>query len=383
MKRILFFHEVFPCGGAERVTIDIANYLSGYGYESFVALCHKTYDVAGIEIIELPNQDINSLENANAFIEIINSLFIDVFVLPIHLLKHLDYIMDGVHCKLVFAPHSIPLWEAVAKVADKGKRAEGSWLKMLKWRLVTCPREKWFPKYDKPFIEQHKNLYGRADAYVVLCEDYKYKLIKKLGVPFENNKFHVIPNSERQILSVNHHKKKQILFVGRFTYVDKRVDRLIDVWKRIYKQVPDWELLLIGDGVERQNLQQKATACNLQRIRFLGYQEDVSGFYRDASVLCLTSTFEGWGLCLTEAQANGVVPVAYDCGAGVREIISPSGVNGFLVSPFNQSKYARTLLKLLKDPDMLKQMRQNVVVKAQEYSPQIVGKKWKELFESL
>lgn len=109
----------------------------------------------------------------------------------------------------------------------------------------------------------------------------------------------------------------------------------------------------------------------------------MSGFYRDASVLCLTSTFEGWGLCLTEAQANGVVPVAYDCGAGVREIISPSGVNGFLVSPFNQSKYARTLLKLLKSPDMLKQMQQNVVVKAQEYSPQIVGKKWKELFESL
>ena len=158
---------------------------------------------------------------------------------------------------------------------------------------------------------------------------------------------------------------------------------LINVWKRIYKQVPDWELLLIGDGVERQNLQQKATAYNLQRIRFLGYQEDVSGFYREASVVCLTSTFEGWGLCLTEAQANGVVPVAYDCGTGVREIISPSGVNGFLVSPFNQSKYARTLLKLLKNPDMLKQMRQNVVVKAQEYSPQIVGKKWKELFESL
>ena len=55
----------------------------------------------------------------------------------------------------------------------------------------------------------------------------------------------------------------------------------------------------------------------------------------------------------------------------------------FLYRLFNQSKYARTLLKLLKNPDMLKQMRQNVVVKAQEYSPQIVGKKWKELFESL
>lgn len=85
---------------------------------------------------------------------------------------------------------------------------------------------------------------------------------------------------------------------------------------------------------------------------------------------------------MTEAQANGVVPVAYDCGAGVREIISPSS-EWISCIAFNQSKYARTLLKLLKNPDMLKQMRQNVVVKAQEYSPQIVGKKWKELFESL
>lgn len=383
MKRILFFHEVFPSGGAERVTIDIANYLSDYGYETFVALCRKKYDAVGIHAIELPDQNINSLENANAFIEIINSLVIDVFVLPIHLLEHLDYIMDHVKCKLVFAPHSIPLWEAVAKVAVKGKSAEGSWLKMLKWRLVTCPREKWFPKYAKPFIKRHKDVYRRADAYVVLCEDYKNELIKKLDVPLENSKFRVIPNSERQISSVNDQKKKQILFVGRLSYVDKRVDRLIDIWKRIYAQVPDWELLLIGDGAESESLQRKAADNNLQRIRFLGYQEDVSAYYYDASVLCLTSTFEGWGLCLTEAQVNGVVPVAYDCGAGVREIISPSGVNGFLVPPFSQSKYAQTLLKLLKSPELLKQMQQNVVVKAQEYSPQIVGKMWKDLFDSL
>ena len=50
MKRILFFHEVFPCGGAERVTIDIANYLSFSSqshfiktFENFMGITPKKY----------------------------------------------------------------------------------------------------------------------------------------------------------------------------------------------------------------------------------------------------------------------------------------------------------------------------------------------------
>lgn len=385
MKRILFFHEEFPCGGAERITIDIANFLSAFDYEIFLVCCRKKREVAGIQIIELPDKkDANSLINADAFVKIINDFSIDLFVLPVSLLKHIDYIMHRVSCKLVFASHSIPLWEAIAKVAHKKKIAQSSsWLKKLEWYFITYPKANWFHKYERHFLKLHEKMYQQADAYVILCEDYKNELIRRLKLPFEKNKFKVIPNSEKPVLSVNSKKKKQILFVGRLTYVDKRVDRLIDIWEMIYKQVPDWELRIVGEGPEKEKLQKQAADKKLERVHFLGYKEDVSKCYSEASVLCLTSTFEGWGLCLTEAQANGVVPIAYDCCAGVHDIISPSGVNGYLVPPFSKRKFAKVLLQLLKHPEELEQMQKNVVVKVRKFAPDNVGKKWKDLFESL
>ena len=108
-----------------------------------------------------------------------------------------------------------------------------------------------------------------------------------------------------------------------------------------------------------------------------------SDLYDDASILCLTSTFEGWPLCLTEAQANGVVPIAFDCSAGVHHILAPSGTNGFLIPCFDIQKYADTLLHLMNDESLLAEMQQQVLTKSKEYASEIVGEKWKNLFDKL
>lgn len=383
-KKILFFHDLFLCGGAERVTVDIANYIANYSYETYVITRKKRGEVSNITIMELPDKaDLDTLINADYIINVINSLPVNVFVLPISPLKHLEYILSRTSCKFVFAPHSVPLWEITAKIAAKYKRSRKTFLKRLEWTFITYPKAIWFHKYDKPFIELHKKLYKLADFYAVLCEDYKQELIDKLNLSATNNKICVLPNSENAVQEVNLNKKKQVIYVGRMSYEDKRVDRLVDVWEIINEEVPDWELILIGDGAERQILQAKAERKKLQRIRFVGHSDEVKSYYMDASVLCLTSTFEGWGLCLTEAQANGVVPIAFDCSAGVREILSPSGINGYLIPPFNMKEYAQTLLDLLNDSVRLQKVRQNVICKSKDYSPEIVGAKWLSLFDSI
>lgn len=383
MKRILFFHNEFPCGGAERATIDIANYLSSFGYEFFVLACKKKAEVPNVRVIEMTISDWNSLSGAELFINAINFYSIDIFVLPIHLFKHLDYIMEQTCCKLVFALHSIPLWEVKTKMAAKQKRARYSFLKKIELYLFSYPKANWFGVYNRQFLKQYENIYSLSDAYVVLCEDYKLELFRRMKLPNIGDKFYVIPNSEQVVEDVNLNKKKQILFVGRLSYADKRVDRLIDIWKMIYKKVPDWELIIVGEGEEESALRMRVSKKNIQRVRFTGYDENVSTYYQDASVLCLTSTFEGWGLCLTEAQANGVVPIAFDSCAGVHQILAPSGVNGFLIPPFKKQLFAETLLNLLNSPDKLVEMRNNVLLKVRDYSPQVVREKWMDLFESL
>ena len=106
-------------------------------------------------------------------------------------------------------------------------------------------------------------------------------------------------------------------------------------------------------------------------------------YYDDASILCLTSTFEGWGLCLTDAHANGVLHISVDCSACVREILSPSRTNGFLVPCFNIQRYADTLLHMMKDEALLAKMREQVLLKAEDYSTEGVGDKGRRILEAL
>lgn len=274
------------------------------------------------------------------------------------------------------------MWEAIGKIPTKQRRARYSFSKRIELYLFSYPR-KWLGIYNSRALKLHDKIYRKADAYVVLCEEYKNVLLRRLKLPALNNKFWVIPNSEQVVESVSCNKKKQVLFVGRLSYADKRVDRLIDIWGMIYRQVPDWELVVVGGGEEEDALHLRVMEKKIGHIRFEGFQEDVARYYREASVLCLTSTFEGWPLCLTEAQVNGVVPVVFDCCAGIHQILAPSGVNGILVPPFNKWRFAKTLLKLLKSPEQLAAMKKNVLLKAEEYSPQLIGQKWMKLFESL
>lgn len=58
----------------------------------------------------------------------------------------------------------------------------------------------------------------------------------------------------------------------------------------------------------------------MERVVFTGWQ-DPESFYRDASILCLTSDFEGWGMVLTEAMTFGAVPVAFNSYAAITDII--------------------------------------------------------------
>lgn len=386
IKRVLFFHEEFPCGGAERVTLDIGEHISAHGYEVYV-LAHrvKRLDYDHLTVIQIPEKcEVRSLTNANYIVEVINTLSIDVFVLPVWpLYDELEYIKGNTSCKLAFALHSAPLWEVICGLNDKKNRSKNSLPRLLLWYLLVYPKTKWIKTYDASIINVHKKIYSVVDRYIVLCEGYRSFLVRKMKLYLTDSKMCVIHNSQAVPLSVNLDKKKQILFVGRMNYVDKRIDRLIDIWGMIYRNVPEWELILVGDGSERETLELKVQRMKLERVRFVGRSDKVSDYYQDASILCLTSTFEGWPLCLTEAQSYGVVPIAFDCTAGVHEILSPSGVNGSLITPFKKKKYARALLELINNPKQLQKMRLNVIRKSKEYSSEVARNKWLELFNSL
>lgn len=371
-KKISFFHFDFPCGGAEKVTINIADYVTRLGYEVYVyaAFFHekklRENSTQNFIVKLLPDQTTpNSIVNADYMIKCIRDFSIGIFVLPGYNLATFGYIKaQSPECKFVFSHHGKPFFEIENKQEWVWRRSRKNAFSWMKWILIDYLKYSVFKYHRSSVFSMYKNFYDSADAYTVLCEGYKKQIIKTLHLDEKEDKISIMYNSEKRILNPNLKKKRQILYVGRLTYADKRVDRLLDIWGMVYEKAPDWDLVLIGDGEERANLEKQASDLHLKNIHFKGYRTDVGDFYHDASFLCLTSAFEGWGLCLTEAQAHGVIPIAFGCSEGVKEILSPNREGGFIISPFNRKEYAETLLSLMKNVDSLEPIRLHVIEKS-------------------
>jgi glycosyltransferase involved in cell wall biosynthesis len=132
--------------------------------------------------------------------------------------------------------------------------------------------------------------------------------------------------------------------VARFDPV-KGVDLLLDAVSRELDHGPAFALLLVGDGPERPRLErQGARLRHPERIRWLGYQQDVRRALWAADLAVVPSRSEGLGLAALEAMATGLPVVATAVG-GLPEIVSEE--SGALVEPGNPAALGRALGRLL------------------------------------
>lgn len=382
---IAFVHTVFPGGGAERVTRDIASGIlkaAPEGYSFFVYTPSVREDILteeysrcfkGISRYSYKNE-------AKEIEELVRRDGIDVIVQIARRLKGIEGIRHRTGCKAILANHGEPFhlrYEIIHR------RQRKPWRRLL-WKMGLRYIYEDLGYAMRKSVKSCLKDYQSCDVYTVLCEDYGTRICQVLGIPVEDSHIVAINNSETIVEDVCYDKDKIVLFAGRFEQFSKRVDRLIRIWAKVQDRMSDWKLVLAGDGYDLQMIKDMAVGMNLRNIEFVGFQDDMSPLYRKASILCLTSQTEGWGLCLTEAQANGVIPVAFACTEAVRYILSPDGTNGFLVEDFDEDAFASVLASLAEaDEDYIMQLRRNVVAKAQTYSPDVISAQWKAVFDKL
>ena len=135
---------------------------------------------------------------------------------------------------------------------------------------------------------------------------------------------------------------------------------LLDAMPVITREYPNVVLVIIGDGPEREKLEQKASALNLdENIRWMGSQpqSNVIEFYAIMDVLVMPSLYEGFGLTAAEAMAAGV-PVVGTQVEGLSEIIE-DGASGYLVQPNDHRALAEALIRLLNNPAQALAMGEN------------------------
>ncbi len=110
----------------------------------------------------------------------------------------------------------------------------------------------------------------------------------------------------------------------------KCLHRLIDAFDSLCRDSEKNRLFLVGDGPLREQLENLAGRKTVaDKIKFVGHQEDVSGFLKMSDIYVLPSDVEGIAGAAIEAMATGLIVVATKT-PGPNEFIG-DGVNGFLV----------------------------------------------------
>ncbi len=127
--------------------------------------------------------------------------------------------------------------------------------------------------------------------------------------------------------------RRRIVFSGRLEAI-KRVDLLLDAFRFIADERPEWDLVVVGDGPLRADLACRVPLRFKDRVIWTGFvddQETISAIYRASDVLVLPSANEPWALVINEAVAAGMAVVASDVVGAAAELVR-DGVNGRIMA---------------------------------------------------
>jgi colanic acid/amylovoran biosynthesis glycosyltransferase len=143
--------------------------------------------------------------------------------------------------------------------------------------------------------------------------------------------------------------RKRLLFVGRLSAA-KGLPILLESLAILKQLHPDILLTVVGDGPDREHLQQITVQLGLNNsVHYVGYksQTEVREYFQQTDIFVMSSFAEGVPVVLMEAMASGVPVVATQI-AGVSELVD-DGVNGYLVPPGNAIYLREKIEKLLID----------------------------------
>jgi len=174
----------------------------------------------------------------------------------------------------------------------------------------------------------------------------------------------------------------QVLAVGRLSH-QKGFDRLLDAWAAVVPQHPGWHLEIVGSGQLQSELEKQANRLGISdSVKFITNCTDIRTHYHNASILAMTSRYEGLPMALIEAQTCGLPAVAMDCRCGPRDVIT-DGVTGFLTSEDDTSAFAERLSLLMSDSRLRKRMGAAAFEQSERFETDRIMGEWIKLFNEL
>lgn len=175
---------------------------------------------------------------------------------------------------------------------------------------------------------------------------------------------------------------KRLISVGRLS-LEKGFMDLLKIFTFIHKDYPEWHLDIIGDGAEKNKLQEFIKEHKLEdAVTLHGFRdkEYIDKMLHDSSIFLLTSYTESFGIVLIEAMSHGVPCIAFDSAEGARELID-SGYNGYLIKNRSYKAFLKKVSDLIDSKDERKRIGKVARGSVKQYTCDIVKNRWFDLIE--
>ena len=354
-------------GGLARIVIDKINWLVAHGYE--VSLCniepldvHPAYPIdPRVELIRgniqttpggLITRTTGVLGAIRRTKEVIRSVQPDVIV--------------NAHCQLV--TWILPfVYKDIPKIVEMHQSRQG--LEVFD-RQFMSPMMRWIHRHSTRWI------YSIYDRFVVLThgDEDAWKCKNSVVIPNFHN-FKVLPTIPKKEVH------KQLILLARLM-PQKRIDLMIDIWAQLATDFPGWHVKVLGEGHQRPQLEEKIIKLGLQEsFQLPGEVQDVTKELQNSDILCLTSEYEGFGIVLIEAMANGIPVIAFEY-VGVHDIID-DGTDGVVV-PFGHIQcFAQRLRLLMTNEEKRWELAKHALSSVNKFDKEKVMADWNALFNNL
>lgn len=224
--------------------------------------------------------------------------------------------------------------------------------------------------------------YPRADRVVVQSAETRPWASKMVGLERSRVIANPVPTPRLPAASSDASRPLTLLGVGRLVEV-KGFDDLIRAFAAVTRRFPEWRLLILGDGDQREALIALSESLGVaDRVQIPGSVPDPAPIMAQSEIFVLSSRYEGFPNALLEAMSVGMAVISTDCPTGPREIVE-SGVNGILVPPGDGARLAEAIAGLMGDEHARRTLGARAKGVRQRFSIEKVMAQWDSLIMEL
>ena len=376
MKKISILALHLGYGGIEKCVVNLANTLC-HKYDVEIAVCYKLYEKSAFELDERvkvkylnkdlkPNHDtLRSALKSKNIIKIIKELAFSSKVLYYRKKTMVQYIRNTDRNVIISTRDIFNYWLS-------GYGRDG---------VLKIGWEHNHFHENLKYADRVSNSAKSLDYLVLVSSELQQFYAERLRN--SNCMCIFIPNSIDKLPSNSAPlKSKRLVSIGRLSPEKGYLD-LLKIFNALVKDKIDWNLDIIGDGVEKDKLKKYIEKNNLNdRVTLHGFQgkEYIDKVLNDSSIYLMTSYTESFGIVLIEAMSHGIPCIAFDSAEGAREIIN-SGENGYLIKNRNQEAMIMKIKDLINNEKERAKIGKQARKSVKKYTSDIVGEEWVTLIE--